>query len=289
MDEEQLALYNQLNEFGGKITDEIDQDLLENLKKAILIRKMQISANPALLKKGLIESMDELREEYASGFGVNEDKFDPLIKADKTLMAPFMSSSILKIVNLYEKGYLVTQKNRKAVDLANELVSHGKKVLIWDIFIKNMDTLKAMLQDKIDTQVELINGSVIGCERQAVLKRFREGNSMILLADPATLAESISLHKVCQNAIYVNRNFNAAQFIQSKDRIHRINMPAGTTANYYFLLNEGSVDCGVHERLNKKEQRMLAILDADEIQIGGAEMEDSEIMSSQDIDQSYLL
>jgi hypothetical protein len=30
------------------------------------------------------------------------------------------------------------------------------------------------------------------------------------------------LHKVCQNAIYVDRTFNAAHFLQSEDRIHRL-------------------------------------------------------------------
>lgn len=111
---------------------------------------------------------------------------------------------------------------------------------------------------------------------------------MVLLANPATLAESISLHKVCQNAIYVNRNFNAAQFIQSKDRIHRINMPAGTTAHYYFIMNENSVDEYIDEKLYTKERRMLAVLDADDIVLGGAAMEDTSIMSEDDIENGYL-
>ena len=144
-----------------------------------------------------------------------------------------------------------------------------------------------MLEEKLGACVEMINGSVSGADRQAAIKRFREGSSKVLLANPATLAESISLHKTCQNAIYVNRNFNAAQFIQSKDRIHRINMPAGTTANYYFILNKDSVDLSVDERLTAKEQRMLAILDADDIKIGGSELEDGNIMSSEDIESSY--
>lgn len=110
---------------------------------------------------------------------------------------------------------------------------------------------------------------------------------MVLIANPATLAESISLHKVCQNAVYVNRNFNAAQFIQSKDRIHRINMPLGTTASYYFLMNEDTVDESIDERLTLKEQRMLAILDTDEISIGGAEFEDASIMSDEDVNSTF--
>jgi hypothetical protein len=150
-----------------------------------------------------------------------------------------------------------------------------------------MEILKDMIEEQLDVKVEMINGAVAGEERQIAIRNFREGNGMILIANPATLAESISLHKVCQNAIYVNRNFNAAQFIQSKDRIHRINMPKGTTANYYILLNDESIDTCVDSRLAQKENRMLAILDADDIDIGGEEMEDTSIMSKQDIEESY--
>lgn len=288
MEEEQRGLYDRLSGFFGKLSDDIDEDILMAFKKAMLIRKMQISANPALLQNSIISSMDELKEEYAEGAKKEKSEIGELVKADCELMSGFAASTIAKTVDRYSKGSLSTSKNAKAVEIAIELVESGKKVLIWDIFVKNMDILKEMLMDALGDTVEMINGSVTGAERQAAIKRFREGASMVLLANPATLAESISLHKVCQNAIYVNRNFNAAQFIQSKDRIHRINMPAGTTANYYFLINSDSVDGCVDERLTIKENRMLAILDADDIEVGGSELEDGSIMSTQDIEESFM-
>lgn len=288
MDDVQRSLYERLNGFFGKISEDIDEDLLESLKKAILIRKMQISANPALLQKSLVNSMDELRDQYSDSIDKENAEIDHLIKADKDLMDRFNDSGIIKVVSQYDQGKVYTAKNCQAVELATSLVNAGQKVLIWDIFVKNMAVLKAMIEAKLGRTVELINGSISGADRQLALKRFREGASMVLLANPATLAESISLHKVCQNAIYVNRNFNAAQYIQSKDRIHRINMPIGTTGNYYFILNNDSVDSCIDERLKKKEARMLAILDADDIEVGGSEMEDSSIMSAQDIEESYM-
>lgn len=288
MNQDQEILYNRLNTFSGKMSDDIDGDILEALKKAISIRKMQVSANPALLKKSLISSMDELRNEYADGVEKAGSKIDGLIKADREIMSQFNESSIVRIINKFANGLEETSKNIKAVEITKSLVESGEKVLIWDVFVKNMEVLKVMLETKIGVRVEMINGLVSGEDRQSAIRNFREGSSMILVANPATLAESISLHKVCQNAIYVNRNFNAAQFIQSKDRIHRINMPQGTTASYYILLNEESIDSCVDSRLIQKENRMLAILDADDIEIGGEEMEDTSIMSKQDIEESYL-
>lgn len=288
MGDDQRKLYDRLNTFFGKLNDDIDEDILLSFKKAILIRKMQISANPSLLQKSIISSMDELMDEYAGQSQKVDSEIGKLIKADRALIEELSDSTIAKTVKKYSSGALTTSKNATAVEIAAELISKGQKVLIWDIFVKNMDVLKALLEARLCMPVEMVNGSITGTERQGAIKRFREGSSMVLLANPATLAESISLHKVCQNAIYVNRNFNAAQFIQSKDRIHRINMPVGTTANYYFLLNSDSVDDCVDERLAIKENRMLAILDADDIEIGGSELEDGNIMSKQDIEESFL-
>lgn len=287
LDTQQAILYEKLDAFCGKIKEEIDEDFLVALKKAVLIRKMQISANPALLLKGLMNSMDELMEEYAESYDKDDAEIDRLIRADKQIKKELSSSEIMRIVHHYARENITTAKNLQAVELTRQLVAQGQKVLVWEIFVGNMVTLKNLIEQSIAAPVEMINGVVTGQERQDAIYRFRNGNSMVLIANPATLAESISLHKVCQNAIYVNRNFNAAQFIQSKDRIHRINMPYGTTATYYFLMNANTVDDSVSEKLRIKEQRMLAILDADDIEVGGAEFEDNSVMSRSDIEDSF--
>ena len=62
---------------------------------------MQISANPGLLKKGLISSMDELIMEYQSVVSEPESKMDKLIKADRELIDSFMDASIAKTINKY--------------------------------------------------------------------------------------------------------------------------------------------------------------------------------------------
>lgn len=283
MDEKQRELYDKLNSFCKKLNDNLDEDFLMAMKKAALIRKMQISSNPLLLKKGLMESMDELYTQYVS----ERRDAELLISADHQLMDQLSGSLIAKTVNLYANGSLEPKKNQKAVELVTELVNRGEKVLVWDIFVQNMVILKNMLEKAFPDKVELINGNVNPQDRQLVIHRFREGGSLILIANPATLAESISLHKACQSAVYVNRNFNCAQYIQSKDRIHRINMPTGKTAQYYILMNEDCVDESVDERLTIKENRMLKILDSEELIVGGSEYDDVSIMSDQDVDISY--
>ena len=70
------------------------------------------------------------------------------------------------------------------------------------------------------------------------------------------------MHKVCHNAIYIERSFNAAHFIQSKDRIHRYGLNPGTETNYYYLLSEDSVDQVIHDRLIAKETRLREIIES---------------------------
>lgn len=284
---EQREIYDFLQKMSFEIDDDFDSLLNVSLMKAILIRKMQVSANPALLSKSIISTLDEYREEYYAEFNSVNTENELLIKADNDIKRAIANSPIANLVYKFESGYYDLPKNNLAVELAIKLVSEGKKVIIWDVFVQNMFTIKKLIEKKTNISVEIINGLVNGEERQMAIQRFKKGNSMILIANPATLAESISLHRSCQNAIYVNRNFNAAQFIQSKDRIHRINMPLGTTATYYFLINKDSVDEVVNERLKLKEDRMIKILDSDELVVGGEELENTAFMSMEDLKMAF--
>lgn len=83
----------------------------------------------------------------------------------------------------------------------------------------------------------------------------------MVIANPFAVAESISLHKACHNAIYLERSFNCAHFLQSKDRIHRYGLPKDTDTHYYYILSADSVDETIDYRLKEKERRMLDIIE----------------------------
>jgi hypothetical protein len=90
------------------------------------------------------------------------------------------------------------------------------------------------------------------------------------------VAESISLHKVCHNAIYLERSFNCAHFVQSKDRIHRYGLKPGTVTNYYYILSERSIDGTINDRLYRKEQRMIDMVESTPIPLFNNLEEDDE-------------
>lgn len=100
--------------------------------------------------------------------------------------------------------------------------------------------------------------------REKIIADFHRKDSSfsVIIANPFAVSESISLHKVCHNAIYIERSFNAAHFIQSKDRIHRYGLKPGTQTNYYYLLSENSIDEVIHDRLIAKETRLREIIES---------------------------
>ena len=165
---------------------------------------------------------------------------------------------------------------------ARELATEGKKVLIWSSFVKNVELLAMRLAD---LGADFIHGNVqAGSEeeegtRERKLARFHnDENAMVLIANPAAASEGISLHKVCQHAIYLDRSFNAAHFLQSQDRIHRIGMPSKTYPTIEIVQCLETIDEVVDLRLKAKIEAMSQMLNDPSIIVSGSvyEVEDDD-------------
>ena len=97
--------------------------------------------------------------------------------------------------------------------------------------------------------------------REIRIERFKNDSACnVLIANPSSLAESISLHKHCHHAIYVDRTFNGAHYMQSLDRIHRVGLEPNSKTRYDIIQSGRSIDQTIHERLITKQQNMEAFL-----------------------------
>lgn len=163
-------------------------------------------------------------------------------------------------------------KVQYAVNKARQLVNEGRRVLIWSIFKENIRFITEQLQD---VGSDFIHGDVkVGDKndpstREGKIKRFREGNIKVLIANPASCSEGISLHEHCHDAIYVDRSFNLAHYLQSVDRIHRVGLPPDIITNIEVLMCEGTIDANVNLRLYLKEERMNQFLNNKDIVVSG--------------------
>ena len=166
-------------------------------------------------------------------------------------------------------GALLLESDGPKIDYvcrrARQLAAEGKKVLIWSSFVQNVELIALRLSD---LGAEFIHGGVdAGDEsdfdtREGKIKRFHTDDTCkVLVANPAACSEGISLHKVCQYAIYLDRSFNAAHYMQSEDRIHRFGLSPDAKPQIEFVECEDSIDQVVRTRLELKVKTMAQALE----------------------------
>jgi SNF2 family DNA or RNA helicase len=145
------------------------------------------------------------------------------------------------------------------VDKVAQLANLDRKVIVWSSFVGNIAALKRYLS-KFEPAV--VFGGTPTLEREAEIARFRNDPSCrVLLTNPQTLGEGISLHMECNDAIYLDRTYNAGLYLQSLDRIHRLGLPADTETNVTFLVTNLSIDERVSQRLAAKISNLSRFLD----------------------------
>ena len=168
-----------------------------------------------------------------------------------------------KLIRTYDENEKPA-KLLKLKHLVKELVSNKKKVLIWSTHRATIDLVFNELKiERIN--IKQITGSTEDDERKIIKKEFNNPSSALqaIIATPQSSAESISLHKDCQNAIYYDLNFNAAQFIQSLDRIHRVGGSEEKEVNYNFLHYEDSIDIKIYKRVFEKADLQMQVIEDD--------------------------
>lgn len=221
---------------------------------AILTRLIQASTNPALLLQ---------RVNYTEmGFLPDEVDFSVAEALDS-------HEQVMARQALYQQlgvDTAVSPKFEAGIDLVMDLIAQGKKVIIWGIFVKTMQKIQQRLHDKGVT-VNLIYGETPKEDRVELINQFRDGNVQVLVSNPATLGESISLHQTVHDAVYFEYNFNLTFMLQSRDRIHRLGLKPDQKTNYYYLQTEGNqahssfIDEKIYKRLKEKEEVMMQAID----------------------------
>ena len=228
-----------------------DKYFRNDLIKARLLRMMQAASNPNLLSVPL--------RDFAFSEGFNSD----VVTEDNSLI-----SDVLRYAESETPSKFI-----KARELIESILAKKEKVVVWAIYIKTiLDFEKYLTLNGIPCKT-LYGATPVSSSdenedevetRERIIEEFHRVDSSfnVIIANPFAVSESISLHKACHNAIYMERSFNAAHFIQSKDRIHRYGLKPGTETNYFYLLSENSVDEVIHKRLIEKETRLQNIIES---------------------------
>ncbi|WP_297545947.1 DEAD/DEAH box helicase [Amycolatopsis sp.] len=212
----------------------------EALGKAVL-RLLMAATSPALLTEGA-------------------SRYEPLSFQVPPLEVPQGDPlyTLLRRLPQYE----MPPKYRETLAIVAENAAKGRKTLVWASFVRSIMSLEVLLKD---LNPAVVHGGT--ADRAEELRRFREDPRCgVLISNPATLGEGISLHQVCHDAVYVDRDFQAGRFLQSLDRIHRLGLEPGTETRVTVLTAMGTVDEIVALRLKEKLDFMGKILDDPSVQ-----------------------
>jgi len=232
-----------------------DRNRMRRIGKSI-IKIMQFVSNPALLAKDITNNFSE--------------ELSKLLVTDNSVKVDY------------------------ACKRARQLAKENKKTIIWTSFVENVELIAFRLSD---IGADYIHGGVdAGDEddfdtREGKIKRFHQDQSaMVLVANPAAAAEGISLHTICHHAIYVDRSFNAAQYLQSEDRIHRLGLQKDIETNIELLECRDTIDSLITARLNEKVQRMSVVLNDPSLNIlADIDTDEDDIMGMDDRDVETIL
>ncbi len=138
----------------------------------------------------------------------------------------------------------------KLQELVRQLVSEGRKILIWTCYRTSVEEICSILSEY---KPLVIDGTISsGEERARIVSDFQSNpNCMVLVANPAAAGAGITLH-ASHDAIYYSYTNQAAHYLQSLDRIHRRGQKA-RIVNYYMLICENTIEENEVRRLRQRE------------------------------------
>jgi SNF2 family DNA or RNA helicase len=256
----QAEIYDLIqSQFRRALEDEPDwQDKLDALRRARPMRLLQAATNPDLLN------------------GTDRNFRLPPLRSNPTLMerlARFGTDDR-------------SSKHEAALEVLTDIVSQGGKAVCWSNFLANLDQFAEYVQAELAVPVFQVDGRVPASDdplnesarisedgsatREELVERFLQCKGpAVLVTNPAVMSESVSLHSSCHNALYLDRTWNCALFLQSIDRIHRLGLAPDVTVRIHIfqatLAGRPTVDGVVDASLSQKEMTMRTLLEGAEL------------------------
>jgi SNF2 family DNA or RNA helicase len=238
-----------------------DRQAIRYWRRARMVRLLQAASNPSLLG------------EYSEEFDLNSSDAN--------------ESRIVELAKRYHE-YEIPAKFQVASALTEHLVASGRKVVVWTTFVRNISMFRSLVKELAPSFI--VYGAVPKdysedeeFNREQQIEGFKGvSGPAILIANPAACGESISLHHASTDALYIDRSFDCAKYLQSQDRVHRLGLPKDARVHIRLLLASETIDEVVDNRLGEKAERMMRLL-GDDFPIGQPEdIDDNDLEQEED-------
>jgi SNF2 family DNA or RNA helicase len=156
-------------------------------------------------------------------------------------------------------------KLNTCLDLVDDIVSEDKKVVIFCRFIEDIRRLSAGLT-KRKIEFRILSGSVPPERRDSIVSEFHDDpNLKVFISQIQAGSLGIDLTPA-DTAIFYSLDYNAANYWQAQDRLHRQGQTRSVT--YYHLVVPRTIDSVVLKVLQEKGQLAAAVLKNPRVLIG---------------------
>ncbi|MEU1958465.1 DEAD/DEAH box helicase [Nocardia sp. NPDC019304] len=142
-------------------------------------------------------------------------------------------------------------------ELVTRLIDHdGEKLVVWSCFTAS---LEAIVQRYQRFGVVRYDGSVTSItDRRDAVQRFQSDPTVrMFVANPAAAGAGLTLH-AARYAVYESFTNQAAQYLQSLDRIHRRGQER--EVEYFVLLGAHTIETAEFDKLVLKQERAHELL-----------------------------
>lgn len=234
----------------------LKEDVLELPEKIYIEKYVQLEEQQKKI-------YDQLKKElYIEITNIDGEKI--IDKSDELLKKLLRLAQIASNPFLIDKAYNETPAKFPLLDtLIENILEQKEKVIVWSCFVDNIRILYKRYK-KFGSLI--LYGDIPIEKRNEIVKQFRNNDEfMILIANPAAAREGLTLTSA-NNAIYLDRNFNLVDYLQSQDRIHRISQTK--ECRIYKLIGKNTIDEYIDEIIYKKHKLAEYVQgDIDDIEI----------------------
>lgn len=243
-------------------------DLPEQKEKFNNLRKIILSNSIRRLKKDVLELPGKIYFDKYVQIGGQQKKI--YVQLKKELYIEITNIDGKKIIDesnellkkllrlaqiasnpfLIDKAYNETPAKFPLLDtLIESILEQKEKVIVWSCFVDNIRILYKRYK-KFGSLI--LYGEIPIEKRNKIVKQFRNNDEfVILIANPSAAREGLTLTS-SNNAIYLDRNFNLVDYLQSQDRIHRISQTK--ECKIYKLIAKNTIDEYIDEIIYKKHK-----------------------------------
>lgn len=161
------------------------------------------------------------------------------------------------------RKYLAEEKVKHTIELTEQAIENGQKVIIFTNFTHSFDTL----MKHFGRLAVGHNGKMNATQKQSSVDRFQnDENVMVFVGNLVSAGTAITLTEA-EVVIMNDLDFVPANHAQAEDRAHRIG--STSTTNVYYPIAVGTIDEMMYEMLQNKKRIINTVVgdDYEEINI----------------------